>query len=567
MIHEIGIVCVVVALLGGAAYLFRQPIIPAYIIGGIIVGPLVLKWIHDPVQIKILSDLTIVFVMFLIGLEMDVRKLKAVGPVVSLGAVLQVLVIALIGTGIAAFWFNIYTSIYIGIFFAFGSTMLAVKVMADRKQTDTLNGRIALGILLMQDIIAIVVLSLLASKSFSLTIVLGTVLKSFGMVVVAVLMGQFVFPVFFRKVAKSSDLLVPISVGICFIFAFLAENQGLSASIGAFVTGVSLANLPYSLELTGRVKALRDFFLPIFFAGLGLQVAIPSINMMAPIIVIILVCIVIKPLVISVLIAMFGYQPRTSFLAAQNLMPISEFGLIVVAVGVSLGSIKPEIMTMCMVVMMASMLFGSYFSGERLYKKFAKTIRYLDKIGPDEKEEEELSSDGKPFDTILIGCHRLGRHFLRLMCLDHKVKIIEIDPDRLIVLKEMGYNCIYADMADFETWEKIGDISKLKLIVSTIPDTFQNLNLLRRVREVSADLPVIVTVDHLEEVKELYDAGASKVICAHLMAGRLVDAGDINIFDPALLPSEKAADLEIVDQISKTWRINECGFSAKNSKP
>jgi len=560
MMHEIGIVCVAVFLLGYLAYVFKQPIIPAYIIGGLIIGPIALKLIHDPQGIASLSELTIIFVMFLIGLEMDVRKLKAIGPVVSIGAFLQVIVTAILGAVIARFWFNTETSIYIGLFFSFGSTMLAVKLMADEKQTETLNGRIALGILLMQDIIAIIILSVLASKEFSTTVILGTGLKSFGIVAIAIVTGQYLFPKLFRNVAKNPDLMTPVSIGICFVFAFLAENQGLSASIGAFVTGVSLANLPYSLDLTSRVKTLRDFFMPIFFASLGLQLTIPGVNVILPIVVLSLACIFLKPILISVLIARFGYQPRTSFLVGETLMPVSEFGLIIVGVGLSLGHLDSSILTVAMAVMMISMLVSSYVRGDSLYQHISKLVNILDRVGPDVKEEDELSSDGEVYDAILIGCHRIGRHVLEHLCNIYSFKIIEIEPTRLEQLKSMGYHCVYGDMADPGVWERIGDLSKIKLVICTISDINQNLRLIRLIRETAPDLPIFVTTDHIEEAVELYEAGASKVICAHLMAGRLIETGTADIFDLSQLETEKAEDLRAIQAIGQKWIIRGCSL-------
>lgn len=558
MLNEIGILCVAVCLLGGLAFFTRQPIIPAFIIAGVIVGPLGLKLIHDPKGIQSLSEITVVFVMFLIGLEMNVKKLKSIGSVVTLGAVFQVVGIGIIGMFIVKAWFDWTTCIYLGIFFTFGSTMLAVKLMADQKQQSTLNGRISLGILLMQDILAIIILSVLAAKQFSTTIILGTGLKSLGIVVAAVLAGQFIFPSIFRKVAKSPDLMTPVCMGICFIFAFLAENQGLSASIGAFVTGVSLANLPYSLELTGRVKTLRDFFLPIFFASLGLQLTIPHLGMIMPIIVLIVTCVFLKPILISVIIAAFGYQPRTSFLVGETLMPISEFGLIIIGVGITLGHITGDLMTMCMVVMMVSMLSASYLRGDVLYKHISKLVKKLDRFGPEVKEEEEFSSDGEDFDAILIGCHNLGRDILELLCGEYKFKVIEIEPERLIELKNKGYSCLYGDVADPEVWERIGDLSKLKLIVSTIADLNQTLWLIKFVKESAPNIPLFVSTDDVRDVLALYEAGADKVICAYLMAGRTIGTKTADIFNLENLEEEGKEDKRIVGGIGSRWHIQDC---------
>lgn len=555
-VTAIGVVVVATALVSLLAKMLKQPIIPAYILAGLLIGPIGLKMITDPKAIQSLSDLTIIFVMFTIGLELDLSRIRTVGKVVTLGGVLQVVLTAILGFGLVIYWFNWLTSIYLGLLFAFGSTTLVVKLLADKRQLDTLHGGIALGILLLQDILAILALSLLSSRGLSSQMMLGMAVKSFGIVAIGVTSGQYVFPWLLRKVSDSTELLTLMSIAIGFGFAFLAENQGLSASIGAFITGVSLANLPYRLELQGRVKALRDFFMPVFFAALGVQIVIPEAKMLVPIVVLTLACLTLKPLLISVLVACFGYQRRTAFFAGISLVPVSEFGLVLVAVGIKLGQIESSIMTLSIVVMALSMLLSAYLFGDKVYPLLSERLRFLDRIGPVPKIEHELPKDGEDYDVVLIGCHRAGRYIYDRLCCKHKFLVLEYSFERVKTLNEMGIACRYGDAVDPEVWEALGDMPQVKMVISTIPDLQQSAMILSYLRDKYPDVKVILSAEHIDEAQMLMKLGADYVICSYVIAGKAISDGDLDgVFDPDMVAACQSDMLAHIESVMGRWKV------------
>ena len=563
----IGIVICLTAIFGVLAKVLKQPIIPAYILAGFVAGPIVFGLIEDPHAIANMSEMTIIFVMFAIGLEMDIDRIKSVGTVVTLGGILQVVSISLIGFGASLLWFDLRTSLYLGLMISFASTALVVKLMADKRQLDTLQGGITLGILLLQDIIAIIILSLLPAKDVSVSNLLGLGLKTFGIVFVGLLAGQHIFPKILCKVSDSSEIMTLASLGIGCAFAFLAESQGLSMSIGAFITGVSLANLPYGLELQARMKSIRDFFLPIFFASLGIQITLPGAGMILPIIVLTLICLILKPLAIAILTALFGYQKRTAYYVGVSLVPVSEFGLVIIALGIKLGHIPVEAMTLSITVMALTMLLSAYLYVDGVYLRLTRFLGFLDRIGPDSKVEKTLSEAvvDQEYDVVVIGLHRMGRYVYEALCkLSHRVLVIEHSFERVRTLIGKHIPCILGDATVPEVWEKL-DLSKVKMVVSTIPDYSQSLMILRFLKEKWPEVKIVLAAEHLSETHALIKAGADYVLCPPTIAGESIRAGVLNaVLSMESIAAESDKLVTQLEVMMAEWDVNLCILPACN---
>ncbi len=528
----IGIVAIAAGFVGWLANYFKQPTIPAFILVGVAVGPIGLKLIHQPEAISTLSDLAIIFVMFVIGLEMDLRKIQTVGAVVTLGGLFQVVATGLVGMAVFLFFFwNLSSAVYIGLVFAFSSTTLVVKTLSDQKQLSTIKGRIVLGILLFQDLLAILALSLIASKGLSPEIIIGTVIKAIGIVAVGMLLGRYVFPRLFRKANGNIEVLTILSVAVAFAFAFLAENQGLSASIGAFITGVSLANLPSSLELTGRAKGLRDFFLPIFFVSIGLQLTAPAPHHWLPAIALIVACIVLKPFVTAIGISLFGYQKRISLFIGAALMPISEFGLMLVAVGISLKQISGDTMTISLMAMIGTMLVSSYLLNDKIFEKSVRMMGFLDKISRKNcQPDEALVADDTPVDIVLLGCHSVGYAIVENSG-GKNIVVIELQPERYAQLEGYDVRRIFGDVIEPEIWDNVGKITEKTRVISTIPDAKTNKAVLAFLQERWPGAQFIPQASGFEEESELYANGATLVISPRLTASYLLTQGILDAED------------------------------------
>jgi len=241
--------------------------------------------------------------------------------------------------------------------------MVVIKLLADNVELNTLHGRIIIGILLMQDILVVLALSIISNINnltpavFSLAVV-----KGLGLFAIAVVSSKYLLPVIFKYAARSQELLFLTAVTMCFLFGGAAYLLDFSIAVGAFIAGVGLAAFPYNLEIIGRVRSLRDFFATMFFVTLGMQFNVTSLGpLLMPALVFLAICVILKPLVLIILAVIYGYEQRTAFIVGIDLAQISEFSLILVTLGVTLGHVSPELFAVTTILAIVSIGFTSYF--------------------------------------------------------------------------------------------------------------------------------------------------------------------------------------------------------------
>ena len=356
---EIGMLVIFAGLGTYLARLAKQPLIPAYIITGVLLGN-VFGLVTNHELIANLSEMGIAFLLFMVGLELDFKKLKDMGLVSSVTGTVQILAVFAIGYLVTKMLgFESVQAVYLGLAIAFSSTMIVIKILSDKLETNTLHGRMTIGILVVQDIFAVVALSYLASMSSSAINYLFFA-KIILVLMLGVLASKYVFPKVFEFAAKSRELLMIISLSVCFMFALLFQSIGLSVTIGAFFAGVLLANLPYNIEIVGKIRPLRDFFSIMFFTSLGLQFTFVNFFPFAlPLFVLLICAVVVKMLIIFFTLVGMKHQPRTAFITAASLAQISEFSLIIVMHGVNAGAIPQGILTMTIMLAVITMTLTS----------------------------------------------------------------------------------------------------------------------------------------------------------------------------------------------------------------
>ncbi|MDP7180491.1 MAG: cation:proton antiporter, partial [Candidatus Woesearchaeota archaeon] len=361
--------------------LFKQPLIPAYILTGVVLGPL-MGIITNTSVIATMSEIGIAFLLFIVGLQIDIKKLSNVGLISILGGTIQIVTTFGFTFLVAmSMGFIVKEAIYLSLIVVFSSTMVIVKLLSDRREIDTLHGRILIGFLLMQDIAAILALATLNNANGSPWPLIFSFLKGIGMIAIAYLGSKYIFPTIFKFAAKSRELLFLLAISFCLLFALFASYIGLSIIIGAFVAGVALANLPYSPEIIGRVKPLRDFFATIFFVSLGLNLVLGSANLIIkPLIVFTVIVIFFKPVIIMFICSFFGYKRRIGFQSSIAMSQISEFSLIIVSQGLILGHISQEIFSLTILIAIVTITYTSYLFKyeERLYRKLSNILRPFD---------------------------------------------------------------------------------------------------------------------------------------------------------------------------------------------
>jgi Kef-type K+ transport system membrane component KefB len=522
---DIIVIFVIATIFVYLARALKQPIIPAYVLAGILLGPIGLGIIKNQDVINTLSEIGIAFLLFIVGLELNLKKLKEISFVSSFVGILQVAGTFFLGYyGSLYFGFTNTEAIYIGFILAFSSTMIVVKLLSDKDELDTLHGRIIFGILLIQDILVILLLSLLNTfNKFSFNILSVALIKGFGLFLVAILLSLYFLPLIFKNAARSQELLFLCAVSICFLFSLLAVSIGFSIAVGAFLAGLSLASLPYNLDIIGKVSPLKDFFALLFFVSLGMQLYLKESIMLSPLLYFLLLIIIIKPFIIFVLTKFFGYENRTSFLTAISLGQISEFSLILVSLGLLLGHVSRDIFSFTVLLAVISIVLTSYFIkyDHRLYNKFIGLLAPFEKLEFREHKLEYLEKNSKN-DIILFGGHRTGSMFIKDF-MRHKKKFLVIDynPEVIRKLIRRKIPCLYGDIVNYEILKKAG-IKNTKVIISTIPNEEDSLFLIEYTKKENRKALVFVTARDVEQALELYKAGADYVILPKILTGNKV---------------------------------------------
>lgn len=322
----------------------------AYILAGLLLSPYGLNVVNSHDMIGILSQLGITFLLFMVGINLSPRVIKSVGKISVITGIGQILFTSCIGFLIAlVFNFSLIESIYISIALTFSSTIVIMKLLSDKKDLDTLYGRISMGFLIVQDIIAMFILIFVAAlggEGNIYSIIGQSLIKVIGAVGFVLLLGYYILPKALKKIADSSEFIMLFCIAWCLALAATLHHIGLSIEIGALLAGVSLSVSPFRHEITAKIRPLRDFFLLMFFVFLGTQMEFSNFQIyIIPIIVFSIFILIGNPIIVMILMGIFGYTKRTSFLAGLTVAQISEFSLILIALGIKMGHINPDILS------------------------------------------------------------------------------------------------------------------------------------------------------------------------------------------------------------------------------
>ncbi|MFH1064204.1 MAG: cation:proton antiporter [Candidatus Woesearchaeota archaeon] len=518
---EIGLLVIFAGIGTYLASLIKQPLIPAYILSGVLVGN-AFGLVTNGELISNLSEIGIAFLLFMVGLEMEFKKLKDIGTVSSVAGTLQIAAVFGLGYLVTRLiGFSKMEAIYLSVVIALSSTMLVIKILSDNMETNTIHGRLAIGILIVQDIFAIVALSYLASVS---DVALGFVFfaKLAAVLIAGAVLSKFVFPHVFSFAAKSREVLLGVSLSVCFMFALVFHSLGLSITIGAFVAGVLLANLPYNLEIVSKVKTLRDFFAILFFTSLGMQLNLGSVSsMLLPLTALLLLVVVAKPILIYFTLVVLGHKSRTAFITATSLAQISEFSLIIVLQGVAAGAISQNMLTLTILLAVVTMAYTSYFMKFEV-KFYHNFIALMRKLGIHVMHHNKVLPLKEAYDVVLCGYDRIGYSVLNALHAQRKsVVVVDFNPDIIKRLTALGVPCIYGDAADPEVLDHL-DVKQAKMVISTADSYEDNLLLLRRVKGENKYVHAIVTAHKIDQALELYQQGADYVILPHFLGGDMV---------------------------------------------
>ena len=520
---------------------FRQPIIIGYIIAGMIISPFIIQAGISQEIIYLFSQFGIAFLLFIVGLHLNPKIIKEIGISSLVVGLSQIILTFGFGFLISFYLlgFGGVASAYGGIALAFSSTIIIMKLLSDKRQLDSLYGKLSIGILIIQDLVAVAVLMFISSMSngasFSSFAIRG-LLSGTGLILLLFFIGYFALPRITKNIAKSQELLFLFSICWCFVIAALFSYLGFSIEIGALIAGVVLSISPYSTEISSKVRSLRDFFLIIFFIILGLNIQVSNITSIIPEAIILSVFVLLfKPIILMTLLAFFGYTKRTNFLTGTTLAQISEFSLIVLALGVTMGHIGDNILSILILTGVITMTLSTYMIifSNKFYSVMEKFIFMFER-----KRTKKLRREKIKYSAILFGYNRIGFGILKsLKMIKKKYLVVDFDPDTIETLTKFRIPCLYGDAFDSEFLEEL-ELDKIELAVSTIPDFETNLLLIEEIRNVNPDAIVIVRAHQINEALDLYKKGASYVLTPHFLGGEYVS----KMIKELKLKDEKYAD-------------------------
>jgi Kef-type K+ transport system membrane component KefB len=507
------------------ARLIRQPPIIAYLIAGIAVGPIFLNLVNSQTEfISAFARIGVALLLFIVGLNLDFRVLKEFGKVSSIAGLGEILVTGSIGFLIAlALGFQSIPALYLAIALSFSSTVVVVKILSDKKELDTLHGRIALGILIVEDFVASLALMLLPviQTGNIATIGLG-IAKIFAL-------GAFVFA-FYNLIlkrcvdylARNQEVLFLVGISYALLLASLFNYLGLSLEIGALIAGMSLASSKYSLEIAGKIKPLRDFFAVILFVYFGSQLVTPiSTDIIHDAIIFSAVVLIGKPLIVMSFMRLFGYKKRTNFLTGANIAQLSEFSLIVILLGYNLGLLNADLMNLAVLVSLITIGISSYsiYYSSHIFNKISHLLNVFDGKA---KEEMLTKKTHDIYDIVLFGYHRIGFKLLStLKKLNLRLLVVDYNPKVILALAEQGIDCIYGDAADTEFLSEL-KLGRAKLVISTIPDEESNIIIRKALDESGSKAAFIATAEQPPMAIDLYNQGADYVIIPHHIGGEFI---------------------------------------------
>ena len=527
---EVAILLMMAAGVGLIGLLLRQPLIVSFIAVGLLAGPSALDVVQSDAQIGLLSELGIALLLFLVGIKLDVKLVRSLGAVSVLTGLGQVGFTALFGFFIGlGLGLDAITSLYVAVALTFSSTIIIVKLLSDKREIDALHGQIALGFLIVQDLVvvfAMIVLSAIGIGAADGGHGGGSVLSVMGsglaMLAAVVLFVRYAANPLTERLAHAPELLVIFAIGLATIFAATGDAVGLGKEVGGLMAGVALASTAYRETIAARLAPLRDFLLLFFFIALGatLDLSLLGTHMLGAVVFSLFVLIG-NPLIVLAIMGALGYRKRTGFLAGLTVAQISEFSLIFVAMGVSLGHIADDalgLVTMVGLVTIAASTYMITFS-HHLYALFEPLLGVFErKATPREPTEAGAHKAGR-YRVILFGLGRFGTAIgLRLQRRGIAVLGVDFNPQAVRRWRGLGLEAEFGDATDPEFVAEL-PLSGARWVVSTVPIQPTGLSqedarrtLIQSVRAAGFSGQVAAASHSAVDSAELFAAGADLVL-------------------------------------------------------
>lgn len=524
------------------AYLSKQPLLLAYIAAGVVIGPRIgLGLVSSQENIQVIAEIGLILLLFMIGLEIDLRQLLAAGSSLIVSGVSQFILCAGLGVAfLSAMGYGLsqgnYDLVYLAACAALSSTAIVVKLLYGKLELTTLAGRLTLGILVFQDLWAIVLLGIQPNlEDPQLPPILLSFVKSGVLVLAAFLLARYLLPAFFRSIAKLPEVMFVASLGWCFLIAGLANLLGLSMEMGALIAGVAISSFPYSLDVVSKVLSVRDFFMTLFFVALGMGIPNPVDNLpvLGVAVVMAVFLIVSRFLAVYPVLHLLHNGNRISLLTSINLAQMSEFSLVIATIGLQLGHISQDTLSTVIFTFVITAIASTYLI------KYSQPIAgrlaaLLARVGLKEVGQEALEPGGEHAskEIVLLGFFQVasslvneitasGSQDASIHDLSERIMVVDFNPQVYERLRAQGIDVVYGDISNIDMLHHVG-MEDARMVISTVPDSIlvgtDNLKLSQQLPKLCPKARIIVNAETHKAALAMYEAGADYVYLPRVLA-------------------------------------------------
>lgn len=524
LFSQIALLLVVASIFGITAKFLRQPLLVGYLAAGILLSSL--GFVQDKELLTSLSQIGVALLLFLLGLEMNLDDLKTIGKAALYTGIGQILLTVGLGYGLALLLgFPSLPALYIAIALAFSSTIIMVKLLSEKKDLNSLYGKIAVGFLLVQDVVAIFILLFLAATStgeITPLILTARVVEAVAVFALIWVISKRVLPKLFDMlVSGNSELLFVASIAWALGVAALFEGPlGFSFEIGGFVAGLALSNLPAHLQIATRTRPLRDFFLTLFFLALGANLAIENVGaVLAPAILLSLFVLLGNPIVVMAIMGVLGYKRRTSFMAGLTVAQISEFSLILVALGLKLGHVDAKVAALVVMVGVITMTLSTYMItyADYLYKVLNRWLRVFERSKT--LEDTLTATQQLTGHVVIVGADKTGMAMARFFQKRGvPIVVVDFNPRVFVQLTAQKIPTLFGDITDDDV-VVASNLSQASLVISTVSSLATNLKILSIIKQYHSKPLSVFTPSTKSDAMRLYEQKATYVTVPQTIAG------------------------------------------------
>lgn len=523
---EISLVIVFATAMAMLMKRLKQPLIVGHIFSGILLGPAVFGLISANETIELMGSFGIALLLFLVGLGLNPKIIKEVGKVSILTGLGQVIFTTLAGLAVSLFFgYDFVSSLFIAVALTFSSTIIILKLLTDKNEHNKLYGKISIGFLLVQDIVAtfaLVIASASGTGTFNASSLIILIARGAGLIGLTMLFAHYILRPMGNFLSKSQELLFLFAIAWGFGIASLFYAAGFSLEVGALVAGVSLASMNYAQEISSRLRPLRDFFIVVFFIALGAKLNFNGIDtLFLQVIGYSALVLIGNPLIVMTIMGVLGFTKKTGFKAGLAVAQISEFSLIFILLGLKNGQISTEVVSLVTIVGIVTIAISSYMItyADGMYKYLEKHLSIFERKKIIVEHETTTG-----YDAILIGYRRGGSGFVKVLkSLTKKNLVIDYDPDAIDELERKQIPYIYGDATDPELLDEL-NMKKTKLVISHVGDFDSNRQIVEYITQKNKQTVIICHADSAHQAAELYGLGASYVMLPHYIGSEKISA-------------------------------------------